>query len=328
MGNVKSQTYSTIRGGIRATVQDAVRLYRVRTRSMGEHVDATVRELQIVNEIAHERCGFNVVGKQVLIVGAGQTPRETIAFGASNLVTAIDLDVIPSGFDVRGYVQLARQNGPGRVIKTIGRKTLGIDRRFRSQMRTAIRVASQPETADTRNEAAINAGTINEGGVQHLQMDAAAMKLASDSFDVVYSFSVFEHLPDPGAVLAEAIRVLRPGGLLYISTHMYSSEGGCHDLRIFAGDRESIPYWAHLRPAWKSTVIESCYMNERSLENWRSVFSEQCAGVEFRLEGHHEPYGSVLATELARLRALGELAQFTDEDLLSVNLKAIWVKPI
>ena len=69
-------------------------------------------------------------GKRILVLGAGQTKREVIALGLANKVTAIDLDVGPTGWRPGPYVQLFRQNGPVRTAKTIGRKVLGIDHRF------------------------------------------------------------------------------------------------------------------------------------------------------------------------------------------------------
>jgi SAM-dependent methyltransferase len=41
-----------------------------------------------------------------------------------------------------------------------------------------------------------------------------ALPFAEGSLDVVVSASVLEYVPDPGAVLAECARVLRPGGVL------------------------------------------------------------------------------------------------------------------
>ena len=308
MGTSQTTTYSRLRGGVRGTVGDAVRLYRVRTTDMVGEVEAARREFTTVDSLHRERCGSPLENRDVLIVGAGQTPRETMAFGAMNRVSAIDLDVIPRGLDPRPYFQLARQNGVGRAVKTVGRKALGIDVRMERAMRKA--VAPRPDGAVVRH-----------------QMDATKIAFPDASFDVAYSFSVFEHLADPRLVLAEMMRVLRPGGLLYVSTHIYASEGGCHDLRIFSGHRDGIPYWAQLRPPVKPLVVESCFMNKLSIAEWREVFEAECPGVEIRFEGHHEPYATFLRDELDRLRSGGELALYSDEELLTVNIKSIWQRP-
>ncbi len=48
--------------------------------------------------------------------------------------------------------------------------------------------------------------------------DSLAMSFKENSFDVVVAFEVFEHLTDWRTFLSEIKRVLKPGGLLYIST--------------------------------------------------------------------------------------------------------------
>lgn len=60
---------------------------------------------------------------------------------------------------------------------------------------------------------------------QHLQpvgsyacADALDLPLGQQSFDVIISFETLEHLPNPQRFLHEALRVLRPGGMLILST--------------------------------------------------------------------------------------------------------------
>jgi len=49
------------------------------------------------------------------------------------------------------------------------------------------------------------------------------------SFDVLLSTQVLEHVPDPDKYLAEAFRLLRPGGAMVLTTHGFVPEHGCPD---------------------------------------------------------------------------------------------------
>ena len=60
--------------------------------------------------------------------------------------------------------------------------------------------------------------------------DAISLPFHDNYFDCVYSFGVLHHIPDVEMVLAEAKRVLKPGGLLQVSVyHIYS----IHTLTLF-----------------------------------------------------------------------------------------------
>lgn len=49
--------------------------------------------------------------------------------------------------------------------------------------------------------------------------DGGTIPLPDASVDAVMSTQVLEHVPDPAAYLAEAFRILRPGGRMLLSTH-------------------------------------------------------------------------------------------------------------
>lgn len=51
----------------------------------------------------------------------------------------------------------------------------------------------------------------------HVVADLAALPLRDSAVDIVLNIQVLEHVKDPGAVVTELHRVLRPGGRLYLT---------------------------------------------------------------------------------------------------------------
>jgi SAM-dependent methyltransferase len=97
---------------------------------------------------------------------------------------------------------------------------------------------------DMPNEFTVRTGS---GTGRLLQMNAEALDLADASFDAALSISTFEHIGRLDLALAEAHRVLRPGGcLLVVFEPVWTSSVG-HHLHHFGGDVASqVPDWAHL----------------------------------------------------------------------------------
>ena len=118
-------------------------------------------------------------------------------------VTAIDLDVIPCGFDLGSYLRMFQENGFGRLAKTVGRKLLLVDRGKQLAWEKALGITNLPTP------------TFIQGDISH-----AIPK--SEAYDLVLSWSTFEHLSDPKIALQNAIRSLRPGGVSYIGIHLYT----------------------------------------------------------------------------------------------------------
>ncbi|MCO8273975.1 class I SAM-dependent methyltransferase [Actinoplanes sp. TRM 88003] len=56
-----------------------------------------------------------------------------------------------------------------------------------------------------------------------------ALPIRSGSVDVCYSSNVLEHVPDPEAMLAEMVRVTRPGGTVFVSYTPWLSPHGGHE---------------------------------------------------------------------------------------------------
>ncbi|MFF8372852.1 methyltransferase domain-containing protein [Streptomyces lydicus] len=81
-----------------------------------------------------------------------------------------------------------------------------------------------------------------------MEGDALNLPFPDDSFDVVIISEVMEHIPDDKGVLAEMVRVLRPGGRIAVTVPRYGPEKICWTLsdayhevegghiRIYRGD--------------------------------------------------------------------------------------------
>ena len=52
------------------------------------------------------------------------------------------------------------------------------------------------------------------GGIEYEEADGKALRFNDASFDVVILHTILTHVPEPEAILAEAFRVLKPGGSL------------------------------------------------------------------------------------------------------------------
>jgi SAM-dependent methyltransferase len=242
---------------------------------------------------------------RLLEIGCGQRLAQTTYFAQQNEVVGIDLDVIARGLNPVPYFAMLRENGPIRFTKTLGRKLLGLDQLSGAELRRQL-------------------GPGPRHPIRVIKMDAEHMTFSSRSFDGVVSFSVFEHLADPVAVIRESVRVLRPGGVACITLHLYTAENGAHDPRIFSGNRSDIPLWAHLRPKHSHLVAPNAFLNKVRLAEWHEMFASEMPGVRFEYLQHGR---EELEPELEKIRSGGELLEYSDEDLLTVDLIAIWRKP-
>jgi len=63
--------------------------------------------------------------------------------------------------------------------------------------------------------------------------DAARMPFPRRSIDGVFCSNMLEHAPDPGAIIAEIGRVLRPGGWAYVSFTNWFSPWGGHNMNPY-----------------------------------------------------------------------------------------------
>lgn len=64
----------------------------------------------------------------------------------------------------------------------------------------------------------VSLGLAAAHGIQAVRADVRELPLADECADVVSAGEILEHVGDPSTVVAEACRILRPGGLLVLDT--------------------------------------------------------------------------------------------------------------
>ena len=99
------------------------------------------------------------------------------------------------------------------------------DTRLKGCCRQVIGLDLDPKIADNPR---LDAGVLG---------DICTIPLADDSFDVVFSVMVMEHLPEPARCAAEVCRILRPGGHFLVIT-----PNVCHYVALAS---RLTPHWFH-----------------------------------------------------------------------------------
>lgn len=100
---------------------------------------------------------------------------------------------------------------------------------------TAAGAVYVPLDADA-GEMALNGRT---PGPRTVQGSGMALPFRDGAFDICYSSNVLEHVPDRQAMLAEMVRVTRPGGTVFCSYTLWWGPWGGHETapwHLFGGD--------------------------------------------------------------------------------------------
>lgn len=300
-----AKSYTSVRTSPLALWREWRGLYSMYVQRSSDGARANLSDARAIEALVQEHFGLEIRNLDVLDVGPGQFLGRITYFALQNRVTGIDLDVIAQRFSPSLCVRMLRQNGFRRTTKTILRKALGFDHRFASSMKRELGVTRLPE-------------------LNILQMDACRLKFPSNSFDFVYSNSVFHHLPEPGAAIASVSRVLKSGGVAYIDFHPYTSDTGCLDPRLFAGLTEELGSWPHLRPSRRHIVKPAnTWVNKLRHHEWRALFESEMPGVQFILT----PSTTARVERARTLQEQGELLEYSLEELCTGRFAALWMKP-
>jgi GT2 family glycosyltransferase/SAM-dependent methyltransferase len=97
--------------------------------------------------------------------------------------------------------------------------------------------------------------------VRFVTGDATALPFDDASFDVVTMFDLLEHVPDDRAAAAEALRVLRPGGHVVVSSPNLRWHSPYHGWMrpICPDDAEMMARWGHVRRGYSLADLAALF---------------------------------------------------------------------
>lgn len=196
----------------------------------------------------------DVSGKDILDVGCGKSFWLTLLLhnnGAN--VTGIDTEVVQPGFSLNKYLNIFKKNGLERAVRTFIWE----------------QVFARPYYKKLE---AIYGKSLNFDGISLLPISNSKIDFPENSFDLVVSHEVFEHIKDISSILDELKRVMKPDAMTYIYIHNYTSLSGGHHIAWKYPDTEpsaKVPPWDHLRdneypdiPSWLNKMRENEYREE------------------------------------------------------------------
>lgn len=145
------------------------------------------------------------------------------------------------------------------------------------------------------------------------------MPFESDRFDVVWSYTVFEHLRRPSLTAEECFRVLRPGGCLVavidLGDHSYYGRAAAGPDKLF--DCLRYPEWLWNLMRWN----RSSYVNRLRRSDWLRLF----ARVGFLVRAQE----ATVSEDIARLLPqLTYLRKYSYDDAVTSVLTVCLEKPL
>jgi SAM-dependent methyltransferase len=132
-------------------------------------------------------------------------------------------------------------------------------------------------------------------GVRFVQMDAASLGFLADTFDMVFSFNSFEHFPDPDRTFREALRVVRPGGYIYLDFGpLFWSAKGAHQFRTIHVPYNQCLFTRQLLVDFAERkgleLMGFFWMNEWTVDQFRNLWRKYAGQAQ--LLRHYELYNA------------------------------------
>jgi SAM-dependent methyltransferase len=235
----------------------------------------------------------DIKGKRVLDVGCGKSFwLSLLLHSAGAEVTGIDTEVVVTSTGIKKYWEIFRTNGVERTLRTLVWDVVYA----RPYYRELAQLADFPLKMDDLDLRSMNSNVLD---------------FPDNTFDIIVSHEVFEHIADVAQTVEHLHRVIKPQGLSYIYIHNYTSLSGGHHIAWKYPDTEpseNVPPWDHLRDK-RHPWIPS-WLNELREHDYRAAFEQHFEIVDWI---QTETEGKQLLTDVMR----AELKQYSDQELLT-----------
>ena len=121
--------------------------------------------------------------------------------------------------------------------------------------------------------------------------DVQYLPYSNNSFDLITSVAAFEHFLNVPVVIQEMYNVLKPGGIAWVYTHLFTSLSGGHNVKIMEIPLQELPKgvdaWDHLR---KRRLPFHVPLNEWRIHQYLEEFSRHFKILDHycaKREGEH-----------------------------------------
>jgi SAM-dependent methyltransferase len=242
-----------------------------------KHVEADVEIFHwICNYLA--QAGYSPKNTAILELGCGPLASQTVLFASTGYKTlGVDLEIPPGYLPLPGVKQWFRRNQHHK--------------------------AWQQATSAYYQALAQQAGLKPQWGKVKIRLaDLTRLDLADSSYEVVICANYLQHAPNVEGLLAEAARVLKPGGLFVAAIRPYAAFNGA-----FPAKPKNA--WGHLTQPISGPAERSLSFNK-----WRETQYQQALEKYFTIEqwlAESEPGAQAQLTPEVR----SQLASYSEAEL-------------
>lgn len=237
--------------------------------------------------------GLQTRNLRALEVGCGKAYWLTLLAHSYGMnVTGIDTEFTSSKNKFSKYLSIFRDNGIERMLRTF------VWDRFYA-------------THYYQQLALLSPFPLNFNNIDVRRMSSVDVNFPDNTFDLVVSHEVFEHIADIPGTMITLKRILKPNGITYIYVHNFTSLSGGHHIAWKYPDTEpsdTVPPWDHLRE--KRFPDIPSWLNELREKDYRKEFEKHMEVIEWLPIGKE---GEKLLTPDIR----AELSDYDEQELLT-----------